>query len=111
VRVLIYKILLPSQWAEFEAAGSYAGSPFDHESGFIHCSSRAQLAETARKHFGGEPELVVLAIDEDRLRGTVRWEPAPHRGGEFPHIYGMLPMSAVTSVRHISGAEAVDGDM
>lgn len=109
--MLIYKILLPSQWAELEAAGSYDGTPFDHESGFIHCSSGAQVAETGRRVFAGEPELVVVAVDADKLRETVRWEPARDRGEPFPHIYGPLPLSAVASVRRVAGAEAIDGDV
>jgi len=106
--VLIYKILLPSQWARFEAEGEFAGSPFDHESGFIHLSSRAQVADTAHRVFGGEPELVVVGIDEDKLGGTVRWELAPNRGELFPHVYGTLPISAVTSIHRVAGAGAVD---
>ena len=109
--MLIYKILLPGEWARLEADGSYDGTPFDHSSGFIHCSSDVQVAETARRVFGGEPELVVVAIDADQLGETVRWEPAPDRGELFPHIYGPLPMSAVTSVRRVAGAEAIDGDV
>lgn len=105
--MLIYKILLPAQWAEFEAAGSYSGSPFDHESGFIHCSSGDQLAETAKRVFADEPDLFVLAIDPDKLGDSVRWELAPNRGELFPHIYGTLPMSAVTSVNRVAGAEAI----
>jgi uncharacterized protein (DUF952 family) len=106
--VLIYKILLPSQWAEFEAEGSFAGSPFDHESGFIHCSSRTQLAGTAQRVFAGEPELVVLTIEANNLGEAVLWELAPSRGESFPHIYGILPMSAVTAVHRVLGADAMD---
>jgi len=109
--VLIYKILLPAEWEQLEAGGSYDGTPFDHESGFIHCSSGAQVAETAKRVFGGEPELVVVAVDPDKLGETVRWEQAPDRGELFPHIYGPLPMSAVTSVVRVAGAEAIDGDV
>lgn len=106
--MVIYKILLPSQWAEFESAGTFAGSPFDLGDGFIHCSSREQVAQTARRVFGGEPELVVVALDAEALGEKLRWEPAPNRGEDFPHIYGDLPMSVVRSVRRFAGAEAVE---
>ncbi|BCB79124.1 hypothetical protein Pflav_055340 [Phytohabitans flavus] len=65
--VLIYKILLPAEWAEFEAAGRFDGSAFDHESGFIHCSSREQVGPTALLVFPAEPALVIAAIDADAL--------------------------------------------
>jgi uncharacterized protein (DUF952 family) len=105
--VLIYKILLPAEWAAFEAAGSFDGSPFDHDSGFIHCSSREQVSGTAERVFGQEPALVVAAVDTLMLGDAVRWENAPN-GGLFPHVYASLPLSAVTAVYQVAGAAAVD---
>jgi uncharacterized protein (DUF952 family)/GNAT superfamily N-acetyltransferase len=105
-RVLIYKILLPDEWAAFEAAGSFDGSPFDHESGFIHCSSRAQVADTATRVFADEPALVVAAVDTTSLGDSVRWEDAS--SGRFPHIYGSLPLSAVSAVYKVARAPAID---
>ncbi|RIV39811.1 DUF952 domain-containing protein [Micromonospora radicis] len=35
-------MLLPDEWAEFQAAGRFTGSPFDQDSGFVHCSSRVR---------------------------------------------------------------------
>jgi uncharacterized protein (DUF952 family) len=105
--VLIYKILLPVQWAEFEAAGRFDGSPFDHESGFIHCSSREQVAATARRFFAPEPALVVVALDTAALGESVRWEEAS--GGElFPHVYAPVPRDAVAAVHEVAGAAAVE---
>ncbi|MBL7255812.1 DUF952 domain-containing protein [Paractinoplanes lichenicola] len=106
--MLIYKILLPAEWAAFEAAGRFDGSPFDHSSGFIHCSSREQTGVTAELFFGSEPALVVLAIEADALGPAVRWEEAPDRGELFPHIYGSLPRSAVSGVYEAAGAADVE---
>jgi uncharacterized protein (DUF952 family) len=105
--VLIYKIFLPSQWNEFESAGHFAGSPFDHASGFIHCSSRAQLTSTARRFFADERALVIAALDTRQLGESVRWEESA--GGEpFPHVYDRLPLSAVAAVYQVAGAAAVE---
>ncbi|RZU52754.1 uncharacterized protein (DUF952 family) [Krasilnikovia cinnamomea] len=106
--MLIYKILLPSEWAELEAAGHFDGSPDDRSSGFIHCSTREQVADTAARVFGQEPKLVVVAVDAEVLGGAVRWEEAPTRGDVFPHVYGSLPRTAVAAVHEIAGASAVD---
>lgn len=104
---VIYKVLLPSEWAEFNDAGHFDGSPFDHESGFVHCSSREQVGATALRFFAGEPELVLVAPDSEQLK-HVRWEPAS--GGElFPHVYGRLTGAAVVSVQEVAGAGAVEG--
>ena len=108
-QVLIYKILLPSEWAEFEAVGRFDGSPFDCSSGFIHCSTREQVADTVARVFGQEPTLGVVAVETEALGEAVRWEEAPNRGGTFPHVYGPLPKVAVAAVYEAAGASAVDG--
>jgi uncharacterized protein (DUF952 family) len=99
--VLIYKILLPAEWAAFEASGAsgvFVGSPLDRRDGFVHLSTREQVAGTVERHFAGEPELVVLAVEADPLREWLRWE------GSFPHLYAPLARSAVAAVhRHPLG--------
>jgi uncharacterized protein (DUF952 family) len=106
--VLIYKILLPSEWAGFEAAGRFEGSPVDRGDGFIHCSSRSQVGETARRFFGQEPVLVILAIDADMLGDSVRWEAASDGRDAFPHVYGILLREAVVAVHRVTDASSVD---
>jgi uncharacterized protein (DUF952 family) len=104
--MLIYKILLPSEWAEFHRAGHFDGSSLDRNSGFVHCSSRAQLAATARRFFRGEPALVVVALDVDAL-SDVRWEAAD--GAEsFPHVYTPVTSGAVVAHYEVPGAARVD---
>lgn len=92
--MLIYKIVPASLWREAERSGVFAGSPVDLRDGFIHFSTAAQLAETAQKHFAGQRDLLVVAVDADSLE--LRWEPS--RGQLFPHLYGTLELSAVRSV-------------
>jgi len=105
--VLIYKILLPAEWAAFEAADRFDGSPFDHSSGYIHCSSREQVGATAARFFADEPALIIVALDAERLGSHLRWEQAPE-GGSFPHVYAPLPSDAVVAVHHVAGAATVD---
>ncbi len=89
----IYKIAPRSLWLDAVAGGSFAGSPLDIADGFIHFSSAAQLQETARKHFSGIPDLLLIAVPVDALGDALKWEPS--RGGDlFPHLYGALPVSA-----------------
>ena len=93
--MLIYKILLPDEWAGFEAAGRFDGSPFDHESGFIHCSTEEQVSATMRRFFADAGKLVVVALDADALGDAVRWE------ASFPHVYAELPASAIVEVHRL----------
>jgi|SRR5271157_2901496 len=63
----IYKIMTASEWEAARAEGVYRGSAQDQRDGFIHLSTAAQIAGTARKYFSGVPDLVVLTIDIEGL--------------------------------------------
>ena len=94
----IYKICPASAWREAERQGVYRGSADDARDGFIHFSSAAQLAETARKHFFGQTGLFLIEVDAGALGDALRWEPS--RNDElFPHLYGELDLGNVTDVR------------
>ena len=93
----IYKICSEAAWREAERRGVFEGAPVDLADGFIHFSTRAQLAETAARHFAGETGLVLVSVDETALGPALRMEPS--RGGDlFPHLYGPLSIGAVESV-------------
>lgn len=69
--------------------------------GFVHLSRPDQVAMPAERLFAGRQDLLALAIDPARLRGEVRWEPGvagDPAAMRFPHLYGPLPVDAVTSV-------------
>jgi len=99
---MVFKICSHTSWREAEAAGRYAGAPVDVADGYIHLSSAAQVGETAAKHFAGQSGLVLVAVDTalvaNLLGDALKWEPS--RGGDrFPHLYGDLPVGAVSWVR------------
>jgi len=94
----IYKISPRALWHAAEQAGVFAGAPVDLADGFIHFSTAAQVAETAARHFAGQSDLVLAAIDAAALGPALRYEPS--RGGAlFPHLYGTLPLAAVRWVK------------
>ena len=98
---LIYKVLSRDLWTAAEAAGQFEGAGIDLADGYIHFSTGEQLVETVEKHFAGQADLVLVAVDANALSESVgealKWEPS--RGGAlFPHLYTPLPMSAVKSV-------------
>jgi len=95
--MVIYKICPASLWREALRVGAFHGSAHDLADGFIHFSTAEQLAETAQKHFAGQCDLLLLAVDAATLGEALRFEPS--RGGAlFPHLYGPLPLSAVVEV-------------
>jgi uncharacterized protein (DUF952 family) len=96
----IYKICTASAWREAERQGVFRGSADDIRDGFIHFSTAAQLAGTARKHFLGQSGLFLIEVDAAALGDGLRWESS--RNDElFPHLYGELDLGSVTAVREM----------
>jgi uncharacterized protein (DUF952 family) len=98
---LIFHMCRKHEWEEARSRGAYAGSSQDRQDGFIHFSTAEQLPQSARKHRAGQPDIVLLAVDPAPLGDTLRWEAS--RGGVlFPHLYGLLPVSAVRWTKDLS---------
>ncbi|MBZ9656298.1 DUF952 domain-containing protein [Phyllobacterium lublinensis] len=95
---LIYKIASRPLWQAAEASGVFEGAPIDLADGYIHFSTAAQAVETAAKHFAGQDDLLLVAVETDRLGDALIYEVS--RGGElFPHLYASLPLAAVRWVK------------
>lgn len=91
---VMYKILPRAEWDAFMAAGLFKGSPIDLQDGYIHFSYQHQLSETARRHFSGQPDLMIVAVETSSLGPILKNEPS--RGGDlFPHLYAPLTLTSV----------------
>ncbi len=89
-----YKVLTADQMAVLEQEGVFTGAPVDVADGYIHLSTAAQLTETVDKHFAGQSDLHIAAVDLEAMGEAIRWEES--RGGQlFPHLYADLPLAAV----------------
>ena len=86
-----------AQWRVALDAGAVVDGSLVTE-GFIHLSGPDQVAIPADRFFAGRQDLLVLVVDPARLRDEVRWEPGDPASIRFPHLYGPLPVTAVTSV-------------
>ncbi len=103
-----YKIVDAAEWRAAVAEGRYDGAPVDIADGYIHMSTEAQLADTARRHFAGRSDLLLLTVDLSQFGDDLVWEPS--RGSDlFPHLYAPLPVAAVMASRTFS--VTADGEM
>jgi uncharacterized protein (DUF952 family) len=97
---IIYKICPEALWREAENAGRFDGAPIDLADGYIHFSTAQQVRETAAKHFAGQTDLLLVAVDAEPLGDALKWEVS--RGGAlFPHLYAELPASAALWVKDL----------
>ena len=91
-----YKVLVADDMAALERDGRFDGSAVDLADGYIHLSTADQLTETVDKHYAGQDDLHVVAVDLDAHGDKVRFEPS--RGGAlFPHLYGPMLLEAVVA--------------
>jgi uncharacterized protein (DUF952 family)/GNAT superfamily N-acetyltransferase len=97
---VLLHLTTPATWRVALAAGSLA-TPSLLADGFIHLSSSEQVHLPADRLFAGRDDVLLLVIDPRRLDAPVRWEPgvpSDPASMTFPHLYGLLPVSVVTSV-------------
>ncbi|RWA82426.1 DUF952 domain-containing protein [Mesorhizobium sp.] len=95
---IIYKIAPEAMWREAEKNGAFTGAPIDIADGFIHFSTGSQARETAARHFAGQTDLLLIAIDQAKLGDALKYEVS--RGGAlFPHLYAPLDLDAVLWAR------------
>ena len=101
-----YKVLTGEQMQELEREGVFGGAPADVADGYVHLSTADQLTETVDKHFAGQADLHVAAVDLGSLSDrTLRWEAS--RGGQlFPHLYGPLLLETVIAYGPLERDEA-----
>jgi pimeloyl-ACP methyl ester carboxylesterase/uncharacterized protein (DUF952 family) len=98
----VYHLALRGDWEAAVAAGapyrrSTIGASLE-EVGFIHCSLAEQVQATADRFYRGRDDVVLLRIDPSRVGSTVRLENLDGGDELFPHLYGPVPLSAVTEV-------------
>lgn len=91
---MILHIVPRKEWQSAVVTGDYRPESLATE-GFIHCSTAAQVLDTANEFYHGRSGLVLLVIDPARLPDEVVYEDLYGKGQAFPHIYGSLSPDAV----------------
>ena len=93
---LLHHLLTGDEWARAAERGAIVPASLTTE-GSVHCSTAAQLAATVRRYHPSTSGLLVADIAMSRLTHEVRWETSGGHG-VFPHVYGPIPITAVTRV-------------
>lgn len=94
----VCKILTPNEWAIAQDQQAYSGTALDVEDGFIHLSTPEQVTATLKRFFVDASAVVILTINGDHLGKELKFE--ENHGQRFPHLYGKLPISAVTGIEY-----------
>lgn len=92
---MILHIISKDDWARAKESGGISAP------GFVHCSDVGSVHLPANALFRGRTDLLLLVIDPARIDAPVKWEPGEpeHPSGVwFPHVYGTIPVEAVSAV-------------
>lgn len=96
--VKLLHITSRTAWAQAEERQRDYTDPSLELEGFIHCSTPAQVLTPANERFAHRTDLVLLVIDPDLVPAELVFEDSYGSGTEYPHIYGTIPLAAVTHV-------------
>ena len=103
-----------AEWQLAREAGEWRPASLG-EVGFVHMSSPKQVHLPANRLYAGRTDMVALWCDPTKLGAAVLWEPGVPSDPEsmtFPHLYGPLPVAAVTSVTsYLPDADGVFAEM
>ena len=103
----ILHIASPDEWDDARRTGAIAPASLAAE-GFVHCSTRAQLAGTLARHFVGAGPLLGLVLDPEAIASDLRWDES-HPGERFPHVYAPISVGAVVAVEPLTPPAAPSG--
>ena len=90
-------IIHADEWNAVAGCAEYRAPSLDTE-GFIHCSYATQVLTPANERFAGMSGLKLLVLDETKLEAPLVIEDTTGGGVAFPHIYGSIPLAAVTGI-------------
>ena len=103
---MLYRIAEMRDWEAAQTSGYFASADLTAE-GFIHCCTAQQLTAVANRYYQGQEALLLLEIDETQVHAPITWEDLTNAGQLFPHVYGHIPLAAVT--RCLALKPGIDG--
>lgn len=105
----IHHISLVSEWRAARGAGEYTMSSNGvtlAQQGFIHCCYDNQIQGVLERFYREVLEpMCLLTIDQDRVGVAVVAENLDGDAELFPHVYGPIPIGAVTEVTMLTRDE------
>ena len=94
---MILHCMKKKNWEEKRNNDYWGGEDIESE-GFIHCSTVDYFWRVASNFRDVKEDLVLVCIDENKLKAEVRYEDGDNCGRAYPHIYGLINKDAVIMV-------------
>lgn len=95
----IYHIVPADEWQRQQASPTYEAASL-HTEGFIHLSTKEQVAGVLERYYRNVPNLLLLHVDTTKLTHALKYEVSTNNE-LFPHLYGPLNRDAVVDVENL----------
>jgi uncharacterized protein (DUF952 family) len=82
----VYKVFTESEWKVFQKTGQFKGSKDDIRDGFIHLSTKEQVAGVIERFFAGKHPLYVAEFSSRNFVKRLKWETSSSNE-VYPHLY------------------------
>jgi len=96
----IYHVCQEKDWDDAIKNGLYKTKHLDKQ-GFIHAANYEQIMDVLHENFSSKENLMLLAIDAEKVTAPVRYVATTLGTTLFPHIYGILNLDAVLDIAKI----------
>ena len=97
---MIYHITTKQQW-KIAQEKRFFDEPSLHTEGFIHNSTEAQVTGVLERYYKGKADLLLMHIDETKLKAELKYELAPSVNEFFPHVFGNINLDAVVKTTEV----------
>ncbi len=97
---MIYHVTTSDWWNKNSLLNEYASETLSQE-GFIHCSTKNQVAGVLKRYYSNQNGLLLLHIDPTKLTAELKFELATF-GQSFPHVYGKINKDAIVEVEELT---------
>jgi len=94
---MILHIIRKQDWQSAKQLGLYKNKSLEEE-GFIHCSNENQVCKVADTLYKDEEDVLLLYIEEKKLKSKVVYEDLYQLDEKYPHVYGPINLDAVVKV-------------
>lgn len=96
---MIYHVTTLQDWELQKGKSEFIPSDY-HREGFIHCCTTSQLAGVLERYFKGKTGLVLLHLNESKLKAELKYEISTN-DEEFPHLYGVINRDSIAMVEEL----------
>lgn len=93
----LYHLATADCWNRQQQSDGYEPDAFRSE-GFVHCCTREQLAGVASRYYRNSADLMLLVLDQGKLRAELIFENTMGGTEQFPHLYGPVNRDAIVSM-------------